>query len=106
MVFTLKTDPASPVGKHNMICQVTIVKNGEPIVSRAGGVQFQIDKPLPPPPGAPKPMPKPKVEEKKPEAKPEAKPPPPPKPLTRLEKLRLAAKKRQEARAAAGGGGE
>ncbi|MBP85595.1 MAG: peptidase [Planctomycetaceae bacterium] len=106
LVFTLKTDPASPVGKHNMICQVTIVKNGEPIVSRAGGVQFQIDKPLPPPPGAPKPMPKPKVEEKKPEAKPEAKPPPPPKPLTRLEKLRLAAKKRQEARAAAGGGGE
>jgi hypothetical protein len=108
LVFNLKTDPASPVGKHNMICQVTIVKNGEPIVSRAGGVQLQIDKPLPPPPGAPKPMPKPKVEEKKPEAKPEAKPPPPPKPLTRLEKLRLAAKKRQEARNAAdaGGGGE
>ncbi len=108
LVFNLKTDPASPVGKHNLICQVTIVKNGEPIVSRGGGVQLQIDKPLPPPPGAPKPMPKPKAEEKKPEAKPEAKPPPPPKPLTRLEKLRLAAKKRQEARNAAdaGGGGE
>ncbi len=105
LVFNLKTDPASPVGKHNLICQVTIVKNGEPIVSRAGGVQLQIDKPLPPPPGAPKPMPKPKAEEKKPEAKPEAKPPPPPKPLTRLEKLRLAAKKRQEARNAAEGGG-
>ncbi|MFP6694972.1 MAG: PPC domain-containing protein, partial [Pirellulales bacterium] len=105
LVFNLKTDPASPVGKHNMICQVTIVKNGEPIVSRAGGVQLQIDKPLPPPPGASKPMPKPKVEEKNPEAKPEAKPPPPPKPLTRLEKLRLAAKKRQEARNAADGSG-
>lgn len=105
LVFNLKTDPASPVGKHNLICQVTIVKNGEPIVNRAGGVQLQIDKPLPPPPGAPKPMPKPKAEEKKPEAKPEVKPPPPPKPLTRLEKLRLAAKKRQEARNAADGGG-
>ena len=109
LVFTLKTDPASPVGKHNLICQLTITQNGEPIVSRAGGVQLQIDKPLPPPPGAPKPMPKPvekKVEVAK--AKPEAKPAPPPKPLTRLEKLRLAAKKRQEARNAAnaGGGGE
>ena len=105
LVFTLKTDPAAPVGKHNMICQVTITKNGEPIVSRAGNVQFQIDKPLPPPPDAPKPAPKPapKVAEKKPEAKPVAKPPPPPKPLSRLEKLRLAAKKRQEARNAGGG---
>jgi hypothetical protein len=105
LVFTLKTEPTAPVGKHNMICQVTIIKNGEPIVSRAGSVQFQIDKPLPPPPDAPKPAPKPKVEEKKPEPKAEAKPPPPPKPLTRLEKLRLAAKKRQEARNAAAGGG-
>ena len=107
LIFTLKTDPAAPVGKHNMICQVTIMKNGEPIVSRAGGVQFQIDKPLPPPPDAPKPAPMPKAEEKKPEPKVAAAPPPPPKPLSRLEKLRLAAKKRQEARnAAAGGGGE
>ena len=72
LVFVLKTEPTSPVGKHNLICQVTIIKNGEPIVSRAGGVQLQIDKPLPPPPGEPKPMPKPKAEEKKPEAKPAA----------------------------------
>ncbi|MEE3368006.1 MAG: pre-peptidase C-terminal domain-containing protein [Planctomycetota bacterium] len=107
LVFNLKTDPASPVGKHNMICQVTITKNGEPIVSRAGGVQLQIDKPLPPPPDAPKPMPKPKAEEKKPEAKPKPKPKKPPKPLTRLQKLRLAAKKRQEEKAkAAQEGGE
>lgn len=107
LVFTLKTDPASPVGKHNLICQVTITKNGEPIVSRAGGVQLQIDKPLPPPPDAPKPMPKPKAAEKKPEAKPKPKPKKPPKPLTRLQKLRLAAKKRQEAKAkAAQEGGE
>ena len=101
LVFTLKTDPASPVGKHNLICQVTITKTGEPIVSRAGGVQLQIDKPLPPPPDAPKPMPKPKAAEKKPEAKPKPKPKKPPKPLTRLQKLRLAAKKRQEEKAKA-----
>ena len=53
LVFTLKTDPASPVGKHNLICRLTIVQNGESIVSRAGGVQFQSDKPLPPPADAP-----------------------------------------------------
>ena len=108
IVFTLKTDPASPVGKHNLVCQLTITQNGEPIVSTAGGVQLQIDKPLPPEPNAPAPAPAPKVVEAKPETKPEAKPKP--KPLTRLEKLRLAAKKRQEARAAqnanAGGGEE
>jgi hypothetical protein len=107
VVFTLKTEPSSPVGKHNLICRLTITQNGEPIVSRAGTVQFQIDKPLPPPPDAPKPKP---VEKKTvvAQAKPEAKPAPPPKPLSRLEKLRLAAKKRQEARNAvnAGGGGE
>ena len=100
LVFTLKTDPASPVGKHNMICQLTIVQNGEPIVSRAGGVQFQIDKPLPPEPNQPAPKPMPKVAQKKPAAK-AAAPKAKPKPLTRLQKLRLAAKKRQEARAAA-----
>ena len=108
LVFNLKTDPASPLGKHNLICRVTIMKNGEPIVSRAGSVQFQIDKPLPPPPDAPKPAPMAKPAEKKPEAKPEVAKVKP-KPLTRLEKLRLAAKKRQEARAAqaaaAGDGG-
>ena len=107
LVFTLKTDPASPVGKHNLICRLTITQNGEPIVSRAGNVQFQIDKPLPPPPDAPKPKPKPAAKKAVvAQAKPTAKPAPPPKPLSRLEKLRLAAKKRQEARANAGGGGE
>ena len=101
LVFTLKTDPASPVGKHNLVCRLTITQNGEPIVSRAGGVQLQIDKPLPPPPNQPKPKPAAKVA-----AKPAPKPAPAanqpkPKPLTRLQKLRLAAKQRQEARAAA-----
>jgi hypothetical protein len=109
VVFTLKTEANSPVGKHNLICRLTITQNGEPIVSRAGTVQFQIDKPLPPPPNAPKPKPKPVEKTVVAQAKPEAKPAPPPKPLSRLEKLRLAAKQRQDARNAAnagGGGGE
>lgn len=105
LIFTLKTDPASPVGKHNLICQLTITQNGEPIVSRAGGVQLQIDKPLPPEPNQPTPKPAPKIAEAKPQPKPAADKPKP-KPLTRLEKLRLAAKKRQEARAAGQAGGD
>lgn len=102
IVFTLKTDPASPVGKHNLVCRLTITENGEQIVSRAGTVQLQIDKPLPPEPNQPKPTPKPKTVAKAAAPKPPAAKPP--KPLSRLEKLRLAAKKRQEAKAAAANG--
>jgi len=108
VIFTLKTDPKSPVGKHNLICQLSITQNGEPIVSRAGGVQFQIDKPLPPEPNAP-PAPKKVVAKPTPkDPKVAAKPKPKPKPLTRLQKLRLAAEKRRAAKAAQGasGGGE
>ena len=98
VIFSLKTDPESPVGKHGLICRLTITQNGEPIVSRGGNVELQIDKPLPPEPNQPAPMPMPMPVAKKEEAKPvEA---PKAKPLTRLEKLRLAAKKRQEAKAA------
>ena len=96
ITFTLKTEAGSPVGKHNLFCQLVITQNGEPITSRAGNVQFQIDKPLPPPKDAPKPPPTPAAT-----PKPDApKPPEPPKtkPLTRLEKLRLAAEERQRAR--------
>ncbi len=61
LTFTLKTQADSPVGKHNLFCQITIPKNGESIVSRAGNVEFQIDKPLPPEPNKPaaKPAPAP-----------------------------------------------
>ena len=109
LTFKMTTTDKSPAGKHNLLCRLTITQNGEPIVSRGGGVQLQIDKPLPPEPNQP-PPPKPKVVAKKPDAKPEPEVKKP-KPLTRLEKLRLAAKKRQEAKAAAakeqgGGGGE
>ena len=47
--FDVQTTDKSPVGKHKMICQVTITQNGEPIVSRAGNAELQISKPLPPP---------------------------------------------------------
>ncbi len=93
LVFSIKTDPSSPAGKHtNVFTQITITKNGEPITSRAGTTQLQIDKPLPPPPNAP-PKPKPAP---MPAATQVAKPAPKPmaKPLTRLEKLRLAAQQR------------
>ncbi|MDP6445694.1 MAG: PPC domain-containing protein [Pirellulaceae bacterium] len=104
LVFELTTDPTSPAGKYkNVFCQVTITDQGEAVVSRAGGTELQIDKPLPMP-TKPKPAPA-KVAAKPEPAKPMAKPP---KPLTRLEKLRLAAKERREAKAAAAaaGGGE
>ena len=94
LVFDVQTDKTSPDGKHtNLFCQVTITQSGEPIVSRAGGTELQIDKPLPAPenpaPAEPKPEPEKVAEAEKPKAK----------PLTRLQKLRLAAKQRAEARA-------
>ncbi len=94
LIFSLQTDASSPVGKHNLLCRLLITQNGEPIVSRAGGVELQIDAPLPQPVAQPKPQPTPQ-----PTATAEAKPEPPKeKPLTRLEKLRLAAQQRKEAR--------
>jgi hypothetical protein len=92
--FKVKTDPTSPAGNHkNVFCRVTITENGEPVLhSRVGGTELRIDKPLPPPPNA-KPMPKPAA---KPAAKPAPAKPAPKKRLTRLEKLRLEAKKRAE----------
>ncbi len=98
LTFNLKTDPASPVGKHSLICRITINQNGEPIVGRAGGVQLQIDKPLPK--ATPKAAP-PKPQPAKVAAKPEPKKPVA-KPLSRLEKLRLAAQKRRDEQAAGG----
>ena len=92
LVFNVTTSDQSPVGKHkNLIARVTITHNGEPVVSNAGVGELQIDKPIPkettPAPEEKKAEPQPKPEEKKAE--------PPAKPLTRLEKLRLEAKKRR-----------
>lgn len=49
IVFNVTTNEKSPYGKHGGIfCQVTISKNGESIVSRAGNAVLQINKPKPP----------------------------------------------------------
>jgi hypothetical protein len=100
LTFKIKTEGDSPVGKHGLFCQLAIAQNGETIVSRAGNVELQIDKPLPPPES------KPAAAAPAPQATAAAPPPPPPaaaeppKPLSRLEKLRLAAQERQQSRSA------
>lgn len=93
LVFKITTDPASPAGRHkNVFAQVVITQNSEPVVhANVGATELRIDKPLPPPKVAPKPQPKPAVVAKKPEP---PKPAAPPRRLTRLEQLRLEAKKR------------
>ena len=93
LIFNITTAADTPAGKHNVFCKVHITQNEEPIIARSGGTQLQVDKPLPPPPNAkpmPKPMPMATAEAPKPAPKPMAKP------LTRLEKLRLAAKERAQ----------
>ncbi len=85
-IFAIKTDAASPAGKHGGIfCQVTITDQGEPITSRAGGTELQIDKPLPAPQKPPPTVAKVAPAQAKPAKT---------KPLSRLQKLRLEAKKR------------
>ncbi|MDB4614239.1 PPC domain-containing protein [bacterium] len=99
LVFKVKTDKKSPAGAHkNVFCRVTVTKNAEPIIhARTGKTELRIDKPLPPKKNAPpKPAAK-KVAAKKPAPAKAA----PEKRLSRLEKLRLEAKKRAE-----GGGDE
>lgn len=94
IVFKVKTDKASPAGAHKTVfCRVTVTQNSEAIVhSRLGGTELRIDKPLPPKKNAPpKPKVAPKVVAKKPAAT-----KPVERRLTRLEKLRLEAKNRQE----------
>ena len=47
--FSVQTSDKSPIGKHSgLFCRITIVQNGEPIVSRAGNAVLQINKPKPP----------------------------------------------------------
>jgi hypothetical protein len=89
IVFRIKTTAETNAGKHRgVFCQVTIPVNGEVVVSQAGSFELQVDVPLPKetPPVEPPPTATPPAE---------APPPTPPveKPLSRLEKLRLEAKK-------------
>lgn len=86
----IATSEKTPVGQHkNLFCTVTVTMNGEPIVHRAGmGGVFRVD-PKPKEPVAPKPA---AAEPKKVAAA-----APKEKPLSRLEQLRLEAKKEAEA---------
>ena len=95
LVFKVATDPASPEGRHkNVFAQVVIMQNNEQVVhANVGTTELRIDKPLPPPKEEPKPQTVAKTEPKKEEPKKEE----PPKRLSRLEQLRLDAKKRAEA---------
>lgn len=97
VTFTLKTSGESPVGKHNLYCNLEIPHNGGLITSRGGAVEFQIDQPLPPAVAAPAaPMPVAQAAAPAAAAPAAPAPPAPPKPLSRLEKLRLAAQERQK----------
>jgi hypothetical protein len=92
LVFKVKTEADSPEGTHkNVFCQVTVTENNESIVhARVGDSELRIDKPLPMPVAAPAPTPMPAAVA----AAPAAVAPPAEKRLTRLEKLRLDAQKR------------
>lgn len=84
--FPIATSEKTPVGQHkNLFCTVTIVREGEPIVHRVGmGGTIRVDpKPKEPAPTPAKPAPEKVV----------AKAAPKEKPLSRLEQLRLEAKK-------------
>ena len=80
LTFQIQTNDKSPIGKHtSLFCQVTITRDGEPIVSRAGNTELQITKPRKPVVAAVTPAPV---------AKPAT---PVAKPKSRLQQLREAA---------------
>lgn len=95
LIFKVTTATDSPAGTHkNIFCQVIVTENEEPIThARVGATELRVDKPLPKPVAAAPKKEEPKVVQK------EAPKPPAEKRLTRLEQLRLEAKK-----AAAGSG--
>ncbi len=101
LVFRIRTDKASPAGNHqNLFCQVTVTKDGEPIIHNLGSGQLRIDVPLPPKPKPAAPAPPPVAAAAAavpPPPKPAAPAPAPEKRLTRLEKLRLDAQERAKA---------
>jgi len=90
VVFPIKTDPSARAGlSRNLFCFVKVPLGENQLNhSLASGGQLRMDNPPPAPkkPVAPKPKPKAPVVAAKPKPKPV-------KPLSRLEKLRLAAKK-------------
>ncbi|HEY2589649.1 MAG TPA: pre-peptidase C-terminal domain-containing protein [Tepidisphaeraceae bacterium] len=88
VVFPVTTAPNTPVGSHgSLFCQVTVTKDGEPIVHNLGrGGVLRVDKPAEPKKGE---APKPAI------AKAPAAGTPAAKPLSRLEKLRLDAEQKK-----------
>ena len=87
LTFSIKTEKDTPAGNHkSLLCYVTIMENGEPILHRIGTGRLRVDRPLPPKPNA-KPAPKKEVAAK-PAPKPMAKP------LSRLEMLRKQQKEK------------
>lgn len=97
IVFPIQTEKTSPVGQHGtLLCQLTIVKNSEPILHYFGhGGVLRIDPPPPPKPNAPAPAAA--KEQPKQAAPAPAAAKPEEKRLTRLEKLRLEAAERAKA---------
>ena len=90
LAFKLVVDRAAPAGQHkNIFCQVTAMKDGEPVVQSAGGTELRIDVPLPPKANAPPP----KIVATKPADTPK----PSEKRLTRLEQLRKEQEEREKA---------
>ena len=94
LTFAVSTDATSPTGKHgSLFCQVTILRDGEPIVATAGGTELQIDAPPPAPVAPAEPAAaQPQQVAESPPAQPTARP------LSRLEKLRLQAQERSKNR--------
>jgi hypothetical protein len=85
-VFSVTTDPKTPVGQHGtLFCQVTVMENGEPVIHNIGrGGVLRVDAPA--------------AQKKGEVAKTTVAPNPAPgqtaKPLSRLEKLRLEAQQK------------
>lgn len=83
LVFSVATGAKTPAGSHGtLLCQVTVMQNGEPIIHNlARGGVLRVDPPAPPKKGE---APKPAVAQ--------APTAPAARPLSRLEKLRLEAR--------------
>ncbi len=91
LTFKVEVDRTSPPGQHrNLVCEVVIVRSGEPILHRVGTTELRIDVPLPPKPNQPAPV----VTTPTPNPNPAK---PPEKRLSRLEKLRLEQEEREKA---------
>jgi hypothetical protein len=92
LTFKVEVDRTSPPGQHrNLVCEVVIVRSGEPILHRVGNTELRIDVPLPPKPNQPA---APVVTTPPPNPNPAK---PPEKRLSRLEKLRLEQEEREKA---------